>query len=157
MSPTFWTLLSDVIPGTGCSIFPDFFLTPPFPHHSPNAWKQPLNSRNAPAVWREHFPYVEILGTYYKHHAETRATQRLIAEATACIGQAARMTPRPKRIAVRKLTHDEVSELIQLYGDGHSTYEIARHFGINRKTVSEHLRRSGTPTRISGRRERQPA
>jgi len=67
------------------------------------------------------------------------------------IADAARSQP-PKEIRnkslaarVRKLTDEQVRQLVSDYEAGDSTYSLARRFGINRHTVSEHLRRGAIP------------
>jgi DNA-binding CsgD family transcriptional regulator len=47
----------------------------------------------------------------------------------------------------RRLTPAEVTQLIELYRDGLSTYKLARQYGTDRHTIANHLRRGGVQLR----------
>lgn len=46
-----------------------------------------------------------------------------------------------------RVTETQVVELIGLYQDGDSVYDLGRRFGVHRTTISEHLHRAGVATR----------
>jgi DNA-binding transcriptional ArsR family regulator len=54
--------------------------------------------------------------------------------------------PRP----LGRLTDDQIQTLVDRYRQGATTNELAREFGIHRRTVSAHLHRSGTTMRRQG-------
>lgn len=54
-----------------------------------------------------------------------------------------------KRRVLRKLSGDEVADLMQRYPDDTGTYALAERFGVHRVTVTVHLRRHGV--RLRGR------
>jgi lambda repressor-like predicted transcriptional regulator len=87
---------------------------------------------------------VELLGYY---SSQTFWTNR-VKEALASRPRVT--TARTQRVKVRKLTSDEVSELVAGYKTGASVYELARQFAIHRVTVSEHLHRRGIEMRRQG-------
>jgi DNA-binding CsgD family transcriptional regulator len=70
---------------------------------------------------------------------------RLRGETHPASPQVAAM-PRNYRMT-RKLSPTEVSQLIDLYNGGLSTYKLARQFGTNRHTITDHLRRGGVTLR----------
>jgi DNA-binding CsgD family transcriptional regulator len=47
----------------------------------------------------------------------------------------------------RRLTPDELRQVLNLYRLGKSTYTLARQFGTDRHTITEHLRRGGVTPR----------
>lgn len=49
--------------------------------------------------------------------------------------------------APRRLSREEIVELVQGYRDGFTVYELATQFGIHRETVSGVLERNGVPRR----------
>jgi hypothetical protein len=55
-----------------------------------------------------------------------------------------------RRSTVRKLTRDELCELVAGYKAGATVYELAEQFKIHRVTVSDHLHRQGTCLRGGG-------
>ena len=55
--------------------------------------------------------------------------------------------PRRKYQHFDRLTDDRVDELVAAYAKGSSTYELASQFGINRETVSRHLKSRGVQVR----------
>ena len=52
--------------------------------------------------------------------------------------------------SLRRLTDDQIQTLAERYRHGATTNELAREFGIHRRTVSAHLHRSGTTMRRQG-------
>jgi DNA-binding CsgD family transcriptional regulator len=48
---------------------------------------------------------------------------------------------------VRRLTIEQIELLITCYQEGDSTYALARRFGINRHTVTDHLQRNAIAVR----------
>jgi DNA invertase Pin-like site-specific DNA recombinase len=47
----------------------------------------------------------------------------------------------------RRLTPDELQQVLELYRLGKSTYTLARQFGIDCHTITRHLRRGGVTLR----------
>jgi DNA-binding CsgD family transcriptional regulator len=47
----------------------------------------------------------------------------------------------------RRLTPDELQQVLELYRLGKSTYTLARQFGTDRHTITGHLRRGGVSLR----------
>lgn len=47
----------------------------------------------------------------------------------------------------RRLSSDQLSELVARYEDGATVYELGERFGLNRKTIAEVLRREGVRLR----------
>ena len=60
--------------------------------------------------------------------------------------QVSTVTPRDYRMT-RRLTPDELSQVLELYRLGTSTYKLARQFGTARHTITRHLRRGGATLR----------
>ncbi|WP_460959054.1 hypothetical protein [Parasphingorhabdus pacifica] len=66
--------------------------------------------------------------------------------------------PTPKRTKpgrTRRLTDDQVQQLIEGYKSGATVYELGDQFGIERRTVSAILHRHGVPMRRRGLPEEQ--
>jgi hypothetical protein len=89
---------------------------------------------------------VELLGRYSKWEYWIERTYRL-SEMTLETEETRQ--PRPYA-AVRKLTSDQVQELIVLYESGATLNELAAKFEIQRQTVSAHLHRQGVKMRRQG-------
>ena len=51
------------------------------------------------------------------------------------------------REPLRRLNPGEIEDLVARYKAGETMVELGEHFGINRRTVSIHLQRSGIPSR----------
>ena len=66
--------------------------------------------------------------------------------ATGCRRIFVRQYARERRV-LRKLSDDEIADLVRRYRDGASTYELAERFGVHRVTVSAHLHRQGAKMR----------
>ena len=62
--------------------------------------------------------------------------------------------PRLDSVAARqsqeRLSSPEVAALAEKYQSGSTVYELAKEFGINRKTVSDYLHRANVPMRLAG-------
>lgn len=58
--------------------------------------------------------------------------------------------PFPPRNVVHHLRVDEVDDLVRLYQEGATVYQLADRFGIHRGTVSRHLHRAGVAMRRQG-------
>ena len=57
-------------------------------------------------------------------------------------------TPAPRDYRMtRRLTPDELDQVLELYRLGTSTYKLAHHFGTDRHTITGHLRRGGVTLR----------
>ncbi len=48
----------------------------------------------------------------------------------------------------RRLTKDEVEEVVKSYEDGSSMQQLAKIWSIHRTTISRHIRKSGVPRRF---------
>jgi DNA invertase Pin-like site-specific DNA recombinase len=85
---------------------------------------------------------VGLLGRYRNQDTVARL-ERVLAGA----GQdpvSSRTVRSPQR-RLRKLSSDEVNELVQLRSDGTEINELAIKFGVNRDTVMRHLQNEGVP------------
>jgi DNA-binding transcriptional ArsR family regulator len=61
--------------------------------------------------------------------------------------------PTTRRLrTARQLRASEVDELVRAYQAGATVYELGKQFGVNRKTVSSHLRARGVTMRRQGLR-----
>jgi hypothetical protein len=58
---------------------------------------------------------------------------------------------------VRRLKHDEVSQLVASYEAGATVCQLSTQFNIHRTTVSAHLRRQGARVRLTGMTDEQIA
>ena len=63
--------------------------------------------------------------------------------------------PPSNRGIARRLTDDEVTELVEHYRDGATVYDLASRFRIDRTTVSGHLHRRGVAMRSASMTEYQ--
>lgn len=50
----------------------------------------------------------------------------------------------------RRVSPEMLTELINGYQDGSTTYELARRHGLNRNTIAAHLRSAGVTIRMDG-------
>ena len=57
--------------------------------------------------------------------------------------------PRPTKPVQRRLTPSEVSAIAAAYQHGRSLDELAREFGVHRRTVAHHLERLGVARRVN--------
>ncbi|WP_427923634.1 hypothetical protein [Streptomyces sp. cg40] len=55
--------------------------------------------------------------------------------------------PKPPRRVAKRLKAPEVTELVEAYKEGSTTYQLAGRFGIKRQTVSDILKRNGVTPR----------
>ncbi|WP_158090734.1 helix-turn-helix domain-containing protein [Mycobacterium saskatchewanense] len=55
--------------------------------------------------------------------------------------------PPPQYRMTRRLTPDELDQVLELYRLGLSTYKLASRFGTDRHTITGHLRRGGVQLR----------
>lgn len=56
-------------------------------------------------------------------------------------------TPRPERKRCLRLTETQLARLVERYLSGGTVYKLATEFGIDRRTVSDHLKRQGVSLR----------
>ena len=104
---------------------------------------------------------VEVLGNYSKHGDRGKSTFSVIDDAIRCHRDAAgretpsgiRTTPRER---IKKLTAEQVDELVVAYQDGESTYALSRRLGVHRSTVAAHLEQRGVMRRARGHRGGTP-
>ena len=59
-------------------------------------------------------------------------------------------TVRTRGAAARRLSSQQVTDLVKAYQDGQTVYVLADRFGIHRTTVSAHLHREGVCLRRQG-------
>ena len=83
-----------------------------------------------------------ILRTYCNSILATRQLNDLIETARASTPTIRPNRHIPEKAALR-LNLDQVGQLIALYSQGDSIYQLAGHFNIHRGTVKDHLRRAG--------------
>ena len=90
---------------------------------------------------------VGVLRRYCNNNLATRQLNDLIETA-----RASTTTIRPNRHipkkAVPQLAPDGIKQLIALYSQGDSIYQLARRFSIHRDTVKMHLKRADIPVRL---------
>jgi uncharacterized protein (DUF433 family) len=55
-----------------------------------------------------------------------------------------------KRQVQRRLTPEQVEQLVARYRAGDNMQELARNWRLHRTTIAEHLRRAGVPVRQRG-------
>jgi transposase-like protein len=66
-------------------------------------------------------------------------------------------TRRPRFQTQRRLTADQIAELVEAYRSGRSMKELASEFGIHRTTVRSHLTEHGVAVRRGGPDQQQTA
>ena len=66
-------------------------------------------------------------------------------------------TQRTRFHTQRRLTADQIAELVDRYRSGKTMKELASEFGIHRTTVSSHLTEQGVPIRRGGLDQEQTA
>lgn len=89
---------------------------------------------------------VGILRTYCNSNSATRQLNDLIDKARTST-PTARPNRRVPKKAAPQLAPNQVEQLIALYSQGDSIYQLARRFSIHRGTVKDRLRRAGIEIR----------
>ncbi|MGH3996501.1 MAG: hypothetical protein ACRDTJ_03440 [Pseudonocardiaceae bacterium] len=95
------------------------------------------------------FSMVDLGGTYYNTKPQVEALETLLRKLPAPTTPAPPVgRPKPRR--ARQLDADQVQELIAGYQAGATVYELGARFSIDRRTVSNILRRHDVPMRRRG-------
>jgi len=87
---------------------------------------------------------VDVIGRYTHLHHQGERLQELLKMVPAGPSEAISRTFKQVQ---RRLRGAEIDELVAGYLAGGTVYELARHFGVHRHTVSEILERSGVARR----------
>ena len=80
----------------------------------------------------------------------TSIFRRLAEELPVLLRRRMHRKTRRKRQVQRRLTPDEVEQLVRDYQAGDSMQQLARRWRLHRTTVAEQLRREGVPVRQRG-------
>ena len=78
--------------------------------------------------------------------------QQVAIQVGSASAGAPRSLPRRSLQTQRRLSTDEVSQLLDAYRDGASANELSTAFGIHRTTALDHLARNGVGRRINTRK-----
>jgi len=78
---------------------------------------------------------------------QLQALKRLIAALPDPSTPLPECEPRPKHRIAKRLKEDQAKELVEAYKAGATVYELADRFEIERRTVSNILKREGVETR----------
>ncbi len=92
---------------------------------------------------------MELVRAYSNLSSRCRQTHRALSlarEEHPVREESASATPVSRRV-VRRLTTEQVAELVESYRAGDSVPIVAKRFGIDRSTVLAHLDRAGVPRR----------
>jgi hypothetical protein len=93
---------------------------------------------------------VDLGGTYYNTKPQVEALEALLRKLADPTEPAPPPADRPKQRRARRLDADQVQELIASYEAGATVYELGTRFGIERRTVSNILKRHDVPMRRRG-------
>lgn len=93
---------------------------------------------------------VDLGGTYYNTKPQVEALETLFQKLPDPSTPAPPPANRPKPGRARQLDADQVQELIAGYQAGATVYELGTRFGIERRTVSNILKRHDVPMRRRG-------
>ena len=96
---------------------------------------------------------VELLGRYSRWTYWKKNAERILRHTSR---DGSKSAPRLRQ-KIRKLSEDEVAQLIEAYRAGATVYDLAGQFVIHRTTVSLHLERAGVAMRRQGLSEDQAA
>ena len=99
---------------------------------------------------------VDILRNYSNSQGSEKPVLSLISDATKVKTPNGNRNKKSLQPRVRRLSDQEAEELVEAYREGDSVYALGRRFGIHRRTVSEHLKRAGVPTRSVKERTLSP-
>lgn len=89
-------------------------------------------------------------GTYSNIKLQVRQLESLRGQLPSLDEPVRRSPERPRPGRVKRLSHDQVQQLIEGYEAGATVYELGERFGINRKTVGKILKRRGVTMRMQG-------
>lgn len=93
---------------------------------------------------------VDLRGGYYNTKPQVEALEALLRKLPDPTEPAPPPVDRPKPRRARQLNADQVQELIAGYKAGATVYELGARLGIERRTVSNILRRQDVPMRRRG-------
>jgi hypothetical protein len=93
---------------------------------------------------------VDLGGTYYNTKPHIEALDALLRKLPDTTEPAPLPADRRKPRRARKLDADQIQELITGYEAGATVYELGDRFGIERRTVSNILKRHDIPMRRRG-------
>jgi hypothetical protein len=93
---------------------------------------------------------VDLGGTYYNTKPQVGALEALLQKLPDPTSPASPPVDRPKLRRARQLDAEQVQELIVGYQAGATVYELGARFGIERRTVSNILKRHDVPMRRRG-------
>ena len=94
--------------------------------------------------------HVDLGGTYYNTKPQVEALETLLRKLPDPTTPAPPPVDRPNPGRARQLDTDQVQELIAGYQTGATVYELGARFSIDRRTVSNILRRHDVPMRRRG-------
>lgn len=93
---------------------------------------------------------MDLRGAYYNTKPQVEALETLVRKLPDPTEPARPSIERPKPRRARQLDADQVQELIAGYQAGATVYELGARFGIERRTVSNILKRHDVPMRRRG-------
>ncbi|MFD8495787.1 hypothetical protein [Amycolatopsis sp. NPDC059657] len=93
---------------------------------------------------------MDLGGTYYNTKPQVEALETLLQKLPDPFTPAPPPANRPKPGRARQLDADQVKDLIAGYQAGATVYELGTRFGIERRTVSNILKRHDVPMRRRG-------
>ena len=93
---------------------------------------------------------MDLGGTYYNTKPQVEALETLLRKPPDPTTPAPPPTDRPKPGRARQLDADQVQELIAGYQAGATVYELGDRFSVERRTVSNILKRHDVPMRRRG-------
>lgn len=93
---------------------------------------------------------MEVRGTYSNTKDQVRALELLCEKLPSLDNLVPTPTRRDRPRRARQLGSDQVEQLIAAYQSGSTVYELAKMFGIERRTVSAILHRHDVPMRRCG-------
>jgi hypothetical protein len=93
---------------------------------------------------------VDLGGTYYNTKPQVDALETLLRKLPDPAEPAPPPADRPKPRRARQLDADQVQELIAGYQAGATVYELGDRFSVERRTVSNILKRHDVPMRRRG-------
>ncbi|URM93982.1 helix-turn-helix domain-containing protein [Actinomadura madurae] len=98
---------------------------------------------------------MDLAGPYYNPNAQLSALQALLQKLPKpdVPARTAPQDRQPRR--ARRLSDEQVHQLIEDYQSGSTVYQLGERFGVSRQTVSRILKRHGVTMRMSGMSQEQ--
>jgi hypothetical protein len=93
---------------------------------------------------------VDLRGGYYNPKDQVRALEQLRRKLPSLDTPEPTPTKRDRPQRARQLGNDQIEQLITGYQPGSTVYELGNRFGVERRTISNILRRHGVPMRRRG-------